>query len=473
MALRAATALATAGLLPALPGRLLPRVSVQQFRFVGLQMGWTGGYAGSMLRIGIVGSGIAGMSCAYLLQPHAEITVFEKDDWVGGHANTVAVKYQGEEAEFDSGFMVYNEVTYPRLTALFEALQVPVMDTDMSFGVHHVPDRLEYCGSNLNTLFAQRSNFFRAGFWKMLLDVHRFNRDAHQYLESGAAPEALHDFILKRGYGERFVENYLLPMTSAIWSTPPDEMLRFPAQALLNFMRNHGLLGVSTHHQWKTVRGGSAHYRDRLIASFRDRIRTATPVLAVNPHEHGVAVRDSSGRDHQFDKVVIAAHADEALAILGHPTPLQTELLGAFQYARNLVVVHTDRSVMPRSRRAWASWNYRMDRGSHGSILSSTHYWMNNLQSLSKRHDYFVSVNAGGLVDPALILRRFNYAHPTFDGAAIAAQARLPELNSGKEPIYFCGSYFRYGFHEDALMAGMQAADAVLQQPVSHAILSV
>ncbi|MCD8482102.1 MAG: FAD-dependent oxidoreductase [Verrucomicrobia bacterium] len=374
---------------------------------------------------------------------------------------------------FDSGFMVYNEVTYPRLTALFSKLKVPVMNTDMSFGVQHVPDRLEFCGSNLNTLFAQRRNLFRTDFWRMLLDVMRFNKEANQYLDAGAAPQPLHDFLVSGGYGAAFMENYLLPMTSAIWSTPPDDMLKFPAQALLNFMRNHGLLGVSTHHQWKTVRGGSAQYRDRLIAPFRDSFRIACPVVAVVPRTHGVTVRDAAGKEHNFDKVVIAAHADEALELLPNPSHLQRELLGSFQYSRNLITVHTDSSVMPRNRRAWASWNYRMDRGSHGSILSSTHYWMNNLQGLTSQHPYFVSVNAGALVDSSRILRRFNYAHPTFDSHAIAAQEKLPQLNDGKDSIFFCGSYFRYGFHEDALMAGMQAADAILQKPVSHAILPV
>jgi predicted NAD/FAD-binding protein len=416
--------------------------------------------------LGIVGTGIAGMGCAHLLQSSHDITLFEQADYVGGHTNTIEVAEGSRRVAFDTGFMVFNRVTYPRLVRLFEELRVPVKPTDMSFSVQHVPTGLEYSGSSLNHLFAQRRNLFRPRHYRMLLKVNRFNREA---LEALGDPRwegmPLGEYVRQRGYGQDFFDLYLVPMSSAVWSTPPDRMLEFPAVTLLRFFHNHGFLGLRTQHPWWTVEGGSREYVRRLMAPLRDRVRLSDPVTAVRRlAEGGAEVCTGSGRRSRFDRVILAAHADQSLAMLTDADAEERRLLGEFRYQKNVAVVHTDPVEMPRTRMAWSAWNYRIEADATGKLRPSTVYWMNRLQGVSEQQDYFVSINGGARVSEERVLKRITYDHPLFSVGAARAQAELPGLNrrSPGQSVFFCGSYFRYGFHEDALGSAVDLAEALL-----------
>jgi predicted NAD/FAD-binding protein len=426
-----------------------------------------------METVAIIGTGIAGMSCAHRIHRHVDLTLFESAREPGGHTHTVDVFERGRNIPVDTGFMVYNEVTYPLLTQLFDELKVETMETDMSFGVQFKPDNIEYAGSGLNALFAQRRNLLRPRFIGMIRDILRFNKLAVGQLADPEILElTLEGFIKKHGFSRAFMEYYLVPMTSAIWSTPPDEMLRFPAHTLIRFMYNHGLLGVQTHHQWRTVKGGSRQYRDKLIAPFRDRIRCDAPVTSVKREENGVRVRDAAGNEHRFDKVVMATHADTSLRLLEDPSAKERELLGSFSYAPNTITLHRDTAVMPANKRAWASWNYRIDEVEGGRRQASTHYWMNSLQKLSGDETYIVSVNEPGVVARDKVYREFTFDHPMFTRDSVDAQFELPLLNENRK-LYFCGSYYRYGFHEDGILSGYAAAERLLTHTAAHAKLAV
>lgn len=425
-----------------------------------------------MKRIAIIGSGISGLGCAWLMHRDFDVTVLEADDRLGGHSHTVTVDEAGRGVPIDTGFMVFNRVTYPNLVRLFEALEVPVKPTDMSFSVRCGPRGLEYCGSSLNHLFAQRRNLLRPSFYRMLLAIDRFNREAVAALDDPALRSlSLEEYVRRRGYGDDFFHLYLIPMSSAVWSTPPEQMLRFPAASLLRFFHNHGFLGLHTQHPWWTVEGGSRVYVERLIAPFRDRVHRGAAARRIRRVDGAVEV--ATDRDAQcFDKVVLACHAPEALALLGaDATPAERRVLSPFRYQPNTAILHTDASVMPRTRRAWSSWNYRLDSagGEAGAdstrMATSTHYWMNRLQGVSQRTNYFVSINGGHLVEPSRILRTLSYEHPLFDGAAVEAQEALPALNSGARggtETYFAGAWQRYGFHEDGLLSAVRVSELLL-----------
>lgn len=413
------------------------------------------------------------MACARQIHREVDLTLFEAELEPGGHTHTVDIRERDRNLPVDTGFMVYNEKTYPLLTRLFEDLGVETMPTDMSFGVQFKPDNIEYCGSGLRQLFAQPLNTLRPRFLGMLRDVMRFNRLAVKSLgDPDILDMTLKDFTERHRFGSAFLNTYLVPMTSAIWSTPPDAMLAFPAHTLIRFMYNHGLLGVRTHHQWRTVRNGSRSYRDKLIAPFRDRIRAGCPVRSVRRTDTGVELTDATGMVHTFDKVVLATHADVTLGLIENPSTREERLLSKFPYAANTITLHSDSSVMPDRRQAWASWNYRIDIVEGGRHQASTHYWMNSLQKLDSDTNYFVSVNAPGVIDEDRILQRFTFDHPMFDKAAVEAQFELPLLNENGK-FYFCGSYFRYGFHEDGLMSGYAAADRLLTHSATNAELAV
>ena len=416
-----------------------------------------------METVAIIGTGIAGMAAAARLHGRCRLTLFEKNDYVGGHTNTVDVdRDDGLKLGVDTGFMVYNEVTYPRLTRLFEELGVPTIETDMSFGVHHGPTGFQWSSRAAIDWPQHLSTLLRPRFLRMLREVVRFNRLATASLQSGLLEEySLGQFLRTHRFSRLFIDAYIVPMTAAIWSTPHCTMVEFPAATLFRFMHNHGLLGIKSQHPWRTVLGGSRHYRKKLIAPFAEAIHTARPARHLERGPDGVQVVDAAGRRETFDRVVVATHADEALALLTQPTRDEQRLLGAFRYSPNEVVLHRDTRVLPASRSRWASWNYRYEVDSTGQAFASTHYWMNRLQRLPGPTDHLVSVNPKpGQIAPETVDWSTTYHHPTFDEAAIAAQLDLPKLNSGR--IFFGGSYFRYGFHEDALAAGQDAADALL-----------
>ncbi|WP_395743070.1 NAD(P)/FAD-dependent oxidoreductase [Prosthecobacter sp.] len=404
-------------------------------------------------RLAIVGTGVAGLGCAHFLHPHFDLTIFEQNDYAGGHTNTVTVREDGRELPVDTGFMVFNHVTYPLLTRLFKELDVATKPTSMSFSVTHLPSGIEYNGTSLNHLFGQRRNLIRPRFWRFMLQINRFNAEAVAALDDARyARMTLREYVEARGYGSDFLNIYIIPMSSAVWSTPPELMLEFPALTLIRFWHNHGFLGLHTQHPWWTVTDGARSYVKKLTVPFRDRIRLGSPVVRVERGADGVKVYPRDGAAETFDKVVFASHADQTLRMLAQPTERESALLGCFKYQPNIATLHTDERFMPRTKKCWASWNYRIREGADGGIEPSTHYWMNSLQGVSDKTNYFVAINAADEIAPEKVLKRINYEHPLFDLAAIDAQKQLPELNriSPDQSTYFCGSYFRYGFHEDA-----------------------
>jgi predicted NAD/FAD-binding protein len=337
----------------------------------------------------------------------------------------------------------------------------------MSFGVRHAESGLEFCGSSLNHLFAQRKNLLSARFWRMLSAINRFNKDAVSALDEPETSEmTLGEYVRRRGYGEDFFNLYLVPMSSAVWSTPPDLMLSFPAASLLRFFHNHGFLGLHTQHPWLTVAGGAKTYVEKITAPWRDRIRVGQKAVRVLRGPQEVTITTADGRSHVFDKVILACHGDQALRLLVNPTPAEARLLGEFHYQPNVATLHTDTAVMPRTRRAWSAWNYEIARAPDGRVSTATHYWMNALQGVSDRDNYFVSIERPEAIDPAKVLKTIRYEHPLFSLGAVRAQAELPALNavSSAQTTYFCGSYFRYGFHEDAFGSAVKLAETLLQR---------
>lgn len=419
-----------------------------------------------MQKLAIIGTGIAGMSCGHFLNREFDLTVYEQNDYVGGHTNTVQIDHLGERVFVDTGFMVYNHVTYPHLVRLFQQLKVAEKDTSMSFSVQHLPSGLEFCGSGLSGLFAQRKNLLNPSFIRLLLQVHRFNRSSLEVLDRVEFDSmTLAEYVRLRGYGQELLDKYLVPMSSAVWSTPPDEMLNFSVRTLVRFFHNHGFLGLHTQHQWKTLVGGSRTYREKLIAPFRDRIHARRAAVSVRRVDGQVVVRDSQGRSETYDKVILASHADQSLRLLDAPTAEEARLLRPFQYQTNLATLHTDSRLMPRTRRAWSSWNYRVDVDAAGRAVPSTIYWMNSLQHVSEKEDYFVSINGADRIRPDRILYQISYEHPVFNVATTEAQKELDRLNE-TGPIYFSGSYFRYGFHEDALASSVRLCERILGRNV-------
>ena len=406
-------------------------------------------------RIAIIGTGISGLGCAHFLQRHFDLTLFEAGAHVGGHSNTVGVKEGAREVPVDTGFMVYNEVTYPHLTRLFAELKVPTKETVMSFSVHHGPSGVEWNGGGLNTLFGQRKNLLSLRHWKFLYQLNRFNNEAVPALDDPQYRSmTLADYVAARGYGHNFTERYLVPMAGAVWSTPPDKMLRFPAITLLRFWHNHGFLGLTTQHQWRTVDGGSREYVKRLIAPLADRIHLSTPVTSVRRLADGVEVStDKLGTQH-FDKVILAAHADQSLRLLADATDQERAVLGKFKFQPNHTHLHSNESFMPETKRCWAAWNYRYEKG------TTTHYWMNALQGCSDQRHYFVSLNAD--VPAADVHASIDYEHPLFDLPAISAQTEVPPLNQADGRTYFAGAWTRYGFHEDGLLSAVKVCTQLL-----------
>jgi predicted NAD/FAD-binding protein len=405
--------------------------------------------------VAIIGTGISGLACAHFLQRDFDLTLFEKDDRIGGHSNTVEVPENGKMLPLDTGFMVYNEVTYPHLTRLFKELGVETKPTEMSFSVQHSEPGIEFNGGSLNLLFSQRKNLLSPRFWKMLLQINRFNKETIAELSDPQYGDVtLADYVKARGYGRDFLEWYLSPMAAAVWSSPPERIDSFPARTLMRFWHNHGFLGLDTQHPWRTVSGGSREYVKKISAPLADRIRRSNPVRGVV----GTQITLADGTSETFDKVIFASHGDQSHKLLSSPTTLEGEILQNFAYQPNKAVVHTDPRFMPRTRRAWAAWNYRVDsNGKH-----STHYWMNKLQGVSENENYFVSINPPDGIPEGKIIHKLDYEHPIFTSAAINAQSRVNELHEAGNQTgrYYCGAWQRYGFHED----GIWSAHTLCQQ---------
>ncbi|WP_443692250.1 NAD(P)/FAD-dependent oxidoreductase [Pseudomonas protegens] len=414
------------------------------------------------MKIAIIGSGIAGLTCAYVLNRRHDIRVFEAGSWIGGHTHTVEVSHNGETQSVDTGFIVFNDWTYPNFIRLLGQIGVKFKPTEMSFSVCDPASGLEYNGNNLNSLFAQRRNLLSPGFWGMLRDILRFNKTALLDLQQQriAADTTLGDYLKNQGYGERFIQHYIVPMGSAIWSMSRVQMLGFPLQFFVRFFKNHGLLSVNNRPQWCVIEGGSSRYIEPLTASFRQHIRLDCPVQRVERDETGVLIHSAAGSE-RFDKVVFACHSDEALQLLASPSRAEREILQALPYADNDVVLHTDTRLLPRRRLAWASWNYRLDAS--GDKAAAVTYDMNILQGLKSDTTFCVSLNQTAVIDPTQILARFTYAHPQYSLEAVAAQARWSELQ-GAQHSFYCGAYWANGFHEDGVVSALRVAQAFGEQ---------
>jgi uncharacterized protein len=418
-----------------------------------------------MQKTAIIGTGIAGMGAAHFLQKHTDLTIYEQNDYVGGHTNTVTVDEDGKPVYIDTGFMVFNFETYPNLCKLFTEIDAPIKKTDMSFSVQHVPTGLEYSGSSINHLFAQRRNIFNIPYLKMLMEIGRFNKESVKILDDPKyANYSLGAYIKEFDFSEDMLWKYLVPMSSAVWSTPMEQMLDFPAVALIRFFKNHGFLGLDTQHQWYTLQNGSQSYREILIKPFKDRIHINRKAIKVSRENGKVTVYASDGSQEVFDSVIIAAHGNQALEMLANPTYEEQRLLSNFKYQYNKATLHTDAKIMPKKKLAWSSWNYRIQMQDE-TLTPSTIYWMNSLQQVSDKKDYFVSINPHNDLDEKKIIMELDYEHPLFDVPAINAQAELHKLNE-TGPIYFCGSYFKYGFHEDAFASAVNLCSHLLGKPM-------
>ncbi|MGE6686636.1 NAD(P)/FAD-dependent oxidoreductase [Stutzerimonas stutzeri] len=410
------------------------------------------------MKIAIIGSGIAGLTCAHLLSRQHQIAVFESASWIGGHTHTVDVRLHGRDYAVDTGFIVFNDWTYPNFIKLLEKLGVRYKPTEMSFSVSDPRSDLEYNGHDLNTLFAQRSNLLSPPFWGMIRDILRFNREALDDYKHGriGAQVTLGDYLKLGRYSQRFIDHYIVPMGAAIWSMSLADMLEFPVEFFIRFFKNHGLLSVSDRPQWYVVEGGSSAYVSPLTRGFSQHIRLNCPVFEVLRDEHGVTIQSPAGAE-RFDKVIFACHSDQALSLLAEPSRVEREILGAIGYAANDVVLHTDTRLLPKRRRAWASWNYRL--GGPTAQQAAVTYNMNILQRIESPETFCVSLNQSEAIDPELILARFSYAHPQYSLAGIAAQTRADEL-LGDHHSYFCGAYWGNGFHEDGVVSALRVAAA-------------
>jgi predicted NAD/FAD-binding protein len=407
-----------------------------------------------MTRIAIVGSGIAGLTCAHLLHPRHEITVFEADDRPGGHTRTVDVETQAGLYGVDTGFIVFNDRNYPGFERLLERLGVESQPSDMGFSVSDGRGDFEYNGGSPNGLFARRSSLLRPSFHRMIRDLLRFNREAPALIGLNGSGPTLLDFLDEGDYSREFVERLIVPQASAVWSADPRDLRHFPASVLAEFFANHGMFGFRDRPKWRAVAGGSARYVDRLTAPMRDRLRLSTPIARIERFEDRVEVAPAGGGVETFDDVILAVHSDQALAMLADASAAERQVLGAIPYQPNEVVLHTDASLLPRRRRAWASWNFHL----HEEPVERTTvtYHMNRLQSLTADRQFCVTLNRTDAIDPERVLSVREFSHPVFTHRALAAQRRWEDV-SGVRRTHYCGAYWGYGFHED----GVQSARRV------------
>lgn len=410
------------------------------------------------MHIGIVGTGIAGLSAAWLLSRQHRVTVFEKEPRLGGHSNTVTATVKGEKVDVDTGFIVFNELNYPELTALFDHFGIATEPSSMSFSASIGNGRLEYCGASPAALFAQKRNLLRPGFYRMLADIVRFNRLGAAHLAAAdRSGWTLGQFLAAHRFGRGFTGAYLLPMAAAIWSCPTATMLHFPASSFLRFFANHGLLSVADQPPWRTLSRRSRDYVEALRAAIGPHVRLAAPVIAVRRTGGGVEVVDGRGSRLRFDAVVMASHADQTAAVLLDADAEERRILGAFRFQPNRAVLHSDPALMPKRRAAWAAWNYLapglLEPGGRVAVT----YWMNRLQNIDERLPLFVSMNPLEEPDPGMVHGVYHYDHPVFDAAAVAAQGEMPAIQ-GRGGIYYAGAWLGYGFHEDGLRSGIEVA---------------
>jgi len=406
------------------------------------------------MRIAIIGGGISGLVSAYLLSGEHEIVLFEANDYIGGHTHTVAVEREGKRYAVDTGFIVFNEVTYPNFLKLLARLGVAYQPSQMTFSLRSETEGREYSAHNLNTIFGQRRNLLDPSFYIMVWDILQLRREFGRLLDEVGDDQPLVPYLRSRGYSKRFLEFFLVPMAAAIWSADPGRVEDFPLRTFARFFVNHGILDVKNPFEWKVITGGSARYVDKLTASFRERIRLSTRVRSVRRHPDRVEVRTANGTTERFDHVVLACHSDQALELLADPSPQEREVLGAIPYQENLAVLHTDRSILPKRRKLWSSWNYLIPRqGSGRAVLT---YDMNILQSIVAPMEFCVTLNGEHAIDKGRTIGRYVYHHPQYTLAAPAAQHRHSEI-SGKNRTHYCGAYWGYGFHEDGVKSALAA----------------
>ena len=406
------------------------------------------------MKIAIIGTGLACNVAAYRLAADHDITVFEADYRVGGHSNTIDVDWAGTRWAIDTGFIVFNDHTYPNFIALLDELGVTAKPTEMSFSVSGNGGRFEYNGAGRNELFAQRLNLFRPGFHRMLRDILRFNREAPALLAADEEGLSLEAYVEQNGYSREFIDRYLVPMGSAIWSASQEKMRAMPARFFIQFFHNHGLLRLRQRPQWRVIRGGSRCYVDKLVAGHRDRIRLSTPVQWIRRHAGFVEVKAAGSEPEFFDRVFMACHSDQALALLADPSRDERRVLGAIKYQPNEAILHTDESLMPQRRLAWAAWNYQLPREPSAAVTLT--YNMNILQGLRAPVPFCVTLNNREAIDPSRVIASFDYAHPQFTGETLEAQKHHRVIN-GEHGTYYCGAYWRHGFHEDGVVSALNA----------------
>jgi predicted NAD/FAD-binding protein len=407
------------------------------------------------VKIAVVGSGISGLVAAHLLGRRHDVVILESDDRIGGHTHTVDVDEEGRPVPVDTGFIVFNERTYPSFVTLLGRLGVGWQESDMSFSVRSDRRDFEYGSPALGALFAQKRNLLDPRFHRMLRDIFRFYREARELLDEGSEVP-LYDWLTARGYSAGFVDDHLLPLVGSVWSSSCQGVREFPARFLVRFFDNHGFLEAQKRFPWLTIRGGSREYVRAILGEFRGEVRTASPVHRITREDDGVLVQAGDGAPERFDHAVVAVHADQALRMLGDASPLERELLSCFPYRENRVRLHVDDRVMPRRRRAWASWNYHLDEaGADGACVT---YWMNRLQPSAARRDYFVTLNREGAVADDRTLRELRYDHPVFSPAGVGAQRRHGEL-IGHRATSYCGAYWRNGFHEDGVVSALRVCE--------------
>ena len=405
------------------------------------------------MKVAVIGSGIAGNVAAYKLRKEHDITVFESGSYVGGHTNTMDVYEDDRALAVDTGFIVFNDRTYPNFIRLLEEIGQESQPSEMSFSVQADDGRVEYSGSSLNGLFAQRKNLLRPSFYRMIRDILRFNRTTLPNVDRLDGAETLRNYLLENGYSKEFIDHYLIPMAAAIWSAEPGSVLEMPVKFLVRFFANHGLLQISDRPVWHVIKGGSREYVNKLVAGHQDRIRLNSPVQSIRRTDDYVEVHSATGGSERFDYVFVACHSDQALSLLQDASPMEREVLGAIQYQSNEAILHTDASLMPRKQCAWSAWNYHIPRDSARHVAVT--YNMNILQGLKANKQYLVTLNNDRHIDPGKVIRTVQYEHPVYSRESVAAQRRQSEINEDR--TFFCGAYWRNGFHEDGVVSALSA----------------